>query len=154
MEITFADIISIATMLLGGGGIGYFLSWRYNRRKEAAEAGQAETTAAKEMQDMYQQLIDDVKRDRDEQKAYIIELKDDRQHLREERDDLRNRLDQLEELVRRLQRDVARNGRMVESMRPLLCGKRGCKERVLVTFDDVLETEVKAKTRRQKNEEQ
>ena len=147
MEITFADIVSAITMLLGGGGIGWFLTYKYAVQKEAAGA-------AKEMQDMYQELIDDVKNDRNEQKAYIIELKDDRQHLREERDDLRNRIDQLEELVRRLQRDVARNGRMVESMRPLLCGKRGCKERVLVTFGDVLETEVKAKARRQKNEEQ
>jgi len=136
MEVTFGDIISILTLLLGGGGLGYFVSWKYNRRKEAAEAGQAETTAAKEMQDMYQQLIDDVKKDRDEQKAYIVELKDDRQHLREERDDLRNRLEQVEEMVRNLQRDVARNGRMVEAMRPMLCGRRGCKERVLVTFDD------------------
>lgn len=65
--------------MLGGGGLGYFFSWRYNRRKEKAEVEQAETTAAKEMQDMYQQLIEDVKRDRDEQKAYIVELKEDRQ---------------------------------------------------------------------------
>ena len=143
MEVTFGDIINILSLLLGGGGIGYFLSWKYNRRKEAAEAGQAETTAAKEMQDMYQQLIDDVKKDRDEQKAYIIELKEDRQHLREERDDLRNRLEMLEGLVRGLQRDVARNGRMVEAMRPLLCGRRNCKNREMVTFED--DVDVKGK---------
>ena len=95
IEVTFADIISVISLLLGGGGIGYFFSWRYNRRKEKAEVEQAETTAAKEMQDMYQQLIEDVKRDRDEQKTYIVELKEDRQHLRQERDDLRTRLEQV-----------------------------------------------------------
>ena len=76
MEVIFADIISVISLLLGGGGLGYFFSWRYNRRKEKAEVEQAETTAAKEMKDMYQQLIEDVKRDRDEQKAYIVEQSD------------------------------------------------------------------------------
>lgn len=50
MEITFADIFNVVSLLLGGGGLGYFFSWRYNRRKEKAEVEQAETTAAKEMQ--------------------------------------------------------------------------------------------------------
>lgn len=150
MEITFADIISAITLLLGGGGVGCLLSWRYNRRKEAAEAGQAETTAAKEMQDMYQQLIEDVKRDRDEQKAYIVELKEDRQHLRQERDDLRTRLEQVEEMVHSLQIAVARNGRMVEAMRPMLCGRRGCKDRVAVTFEG---EEMQAKQRRSRKDE-
>lgn len=150
MEVTFGDIISVISLLLGGGGLGFFFSWRYNRRKEKAEAEQAETTAAKEMQDMYQQLIDDVKKDRDEQKAYIVELKDDRQHLRQERDDLRKRLEQVEEMVHNLQIAVARNGRMVEAMRPLLCGRRGCKDRVAVTFEG---EEMQAKQRRSRKDE-
>ena len=86
---TFINIAS----LLGGGGIGGFLTWKYTRRTKEAEAEQAETTAAKEVQDVYQQLINDVKADREEQKTYISELKEDRRHLREERDDLRNRQD-------------------------------------------------------------
>lgn len=150
MEITFADIISVISLLLGGGGVGYLLSWRYNRRKEKAEVEQAETTAAKEMQDMYQQLIEDVKRDRDEQKTYIVELKEDRQHLRQERDDLRTRLEQVEEMVHSLQIAVARNGRMVEAMRPMLCGRRGCKDRVAVTFEG---DEMQAKQRRSRKDE-
>ena len=77
-----------------------------------------------------------MKKDRDEQKSYIQELKDDRQHLREDRDDLRRRQDGLEETVRSLQRDVARNGRMVECMRPFLCGQIRCKDRTGVTIDD------------------
>lgn len=150
MEITFADIFNVVSLLLGGGGLGYFFSWRYNRRKEKAEVEQAETTAAKEMQDMYQQLIEDVKRDRDEQKAYIVELKEDRQHLRQERDDLRTRLEQVEEMVHSLQIAVARNGRMVEVMRPMLCGRRGCKDRVDVTFEG---EEMQAKQRRSRKDE-
>jgi predicted RNase H-like nuclease (RuvC/YqgF family) len=134
MELSISDIISIMGLLLGGGSIGGFFTWRYAQRKERAEAEISETTATKEVQDVYQQLIADVKTDRDEQKAYIQELKDDRRHLRAERDDLRDRIDKTEETVRNLQRDVARNGRMVESLRPFLCGFLGCQDRQPVTI--------------------
>ena len=38
------------------------------------------------------------------------------------RDDLRKRQDELEEAVRKLKSDVDRTNRLVETMRPLLCG--------------------------------
>lgn len=136
MELSITDIISIITLILGGGGAGVFFTWRYSNRKEKAEAESAEMAAAKEMQDMYQQLIDDIKTDRNEQKAYIQELKEDRHHLREERDDLRKRQDALEESVRQLKCDVARNGRMVEAMRPFLCGRKSCPDRMPVTVSE------------------
>lgn len=142
MEISIDTLIALAGLLLGGGG-GAFFTWRFQRQKAKAEAKEAEAqaagadaTAAKELQDVYQQLITDIKTDRDEQKAYIQELKEDRRHLREDRDDLRKRQDELEEQVRGLQRDVARNGRMVECMRPFLCGRQGCPDRVPVTISD------------------
>ena len=134
MEFTISDIISIVSLLAGGGGMGWWFTWRYSRRKEKAEAKSAEADAAKELQDVYQQLINDIKADRDEQKAYIQELKEDRRHLREDRDDLRKRQDELEETVRNLQKDVDRNGRIVECMRPFLCGREGCMLRVPVTI--------------------
>ena len=104
---------------------------------------QAENTATKEVQDVYQQLIADVKADRNEQRTYIEELKSDRQHLRQERDELRDRIDKTDETVRDLQREVARNGRMVEGMRPFICGRIGCEDRkpVIISADG----EVKAK---------
>jgi len=135
MEISVDTLISIATLLLGGGG-GAFFTWRYQRQRAKAEAMDSEATATEKVQDVYQQLITDIKADRDEQKAYIQELKEDRRHLREDRDDLRKRQDQLEEQVRTLQKEVARNGRMVECMRPLLCGRRMCPDRVPVTISD------------------
>lgn len=140
MEITLESIIGIAGLLLGGGCGGFF-TWRWQRKKAKAEANTAEADAAKELQDVYQQLIADIKTDRDEQKAYIQELKEDRRHLREDRDDLRKRQDVLEEQVRGLQRDVARNGRMVECMRPWLCGRDGCAIRVPVTVSAAGEIE-------------
>jgi len=134
MEITISDIISILTLLLGGGGIGVFFTWQYSKRKEKAEAEQAETTAAKEMQDMYQQLIEDVKKDRQDQREYIEELKSDRDHYREERNSLRERLDQTDEKIRELEGIVARYGRQLAAMRPLMCANMGCTMRQIVPF--------------------
>ena len=75
MEITIDTLISVASLLIGGGG-GAFFTWRWQRKKAKAEAVTAEADAAKELQDVYQQLINDIKTDRDEQKAYINELKE------------------------------------------------------------------------------
>lgn len=139
MEINIDTIIAILGLFIGGGS-GAFFTWRYQRKKAKAEAVTAEADAAKELQDVYQQLITDIKTDRDEQKAYINELKEDRNHLRKDRDDLRKRQDELEQQVRSLQKDVARNGRMVECMRPFLCGKSGCKDRVPVNISNEMDT--------------
>ena len=139
MEINIDTIIAILGLFIGGGS-GALFTWRYQRKKAKAEAVTAEADAAKELQDVYQQLITDIKTDRDEQKAYINELKEDRNHLRKDRDDLRKRQDELEQQVRSLQKDVARNGRMVECMRPFLCGKSVCKDRMPVNISNEMDT--------------
>ena len=154
MEITIDNIIAIVTLLLGGGG-GAFFTWRYQRKKAQSEAKTAEAEAekakfeamqanaqlTKEIQDSYQQLTADLKANletqqqyNEEQKQYIKELKEDRRHLREERDDLRRRQDKTDENVRDLQMKVARYGRILECMRPFLCGRDGCAIRVPVTI--------------------
>ena len=73
MEITLDTIIALLGLFIGGGG-GAFFTWRWQRKKAKAEAKTAEADAAKELQDVYQQLGQDIKTDRDEQKAYIQEL--------------------------------------------------------------------------------
>lgn len=154
MEISLEAIISVIGLFIGGSG-GAFFTWRYQKKKAAAEAKiaeaeaekakmeatQANTQLIKDIQSSYQQLAEDLKHNLDtqqeyneEQKTYIRELKEDRQHLREERDELRNRLDKCDEDIRDLKRDVARNGRMVDCMRPFLCGREGCELRVPVTI--------------------
>ena len=136
MEQILTIIISVLTAVGGWEAIRYFLNRRAEKRKAEAEAESAETAATKEVQDVYQQLIADVKADREEQRQYIMELKEDRKHLRDERDELLARIDKTDDTVRQLQRDVARNGRMVESMRPFMCGDLTCKKRKLVTIEE------------------
>lgn len=137
MELNLEIIASVIGLLLGGGGLGGIITWKYARMKERGEARQAENQATKELQDIYQQLIADIKTDRDEQKSYINELKSDRNNLRHDRDELRERQEKMEAEVAGLKRDVARHGRLVDSMRPLLCGCMDCKDRLPVNLSDV-----------------
>lgn len=149
--------MSAIGLIFGGSGIGALIGWRYQKKKAKAEAKQAEAEAerakyeamqanaqlTKEIQDSYQQLTADLKANletqqqyNDEQKQYIAELKEDRRHLREERDDLRKRQDKTDENVRDLQMKVARYGRILECMRPFLCGRDGCAIRVPVAISE------------------
>ena len=118
------------------------------------EAMQANAQLIKEIQASYQQMTVDLKTNldtqqeyNDEQKQYIQELKEDRSHLRQERDDQRIQIERLtrtmsewknesDEKIRNLQIQVARNGRQIECMRPLLCGREGCAIRVPVTISE------------------
>lgn len=121
MEFSLDTLIAILGLFIGGGG-GAFFTWRWQRAKAKAEAESAEATAAKEMQDMYQQLIQDVKSDRADQRTYIDELKADRNHYKEERNMMRDRLDKMDDSIRNLQREV-------DAMRPFVCTIPNCPKR-------------------------
>lgn len=134
MEITLEAIISIVGLLAGGTGIGGFFVWKYTKRKAQAEAKQAEAEAAKaeaeaatEKQNYYQQIIDDVAKDRD--------------YYKQERDEYRMTIKRYDERINHLERAVARNGRMVEAMRPFLCGDMKCQRRILVAKLEGVEIE-------------
>ena len=127
MEI-FDSVTNILSLLFGGSLIS-IVTWKFARRKadaEAkkaeAEAKQAEAEAAKEKQDYYQQMMDDLAKDRD--------------YYKTERNELRSRLDLMEERMRELQTQVARNGRIVESLRPLICTDLKCQNRQRGTITD------------------
>jgi len=128
MEITLEAIISFIGLFVGGGA-GAFFTWRYQSKKAKAEAESAEVDAAKELQDMYQQMLADAKTDREDRKAQIEELRHERDHYKQDRNELRERLDETDAKIRDLQREVARNGRQIEMMRPLICTDLSCKLR-------------------------
>ena len=135
MEITVDTIIAILGLFIGGGG-GAFFTWRWQRKKAKAEAENAEIDAAKELQDMYQQMLADAKTDREDRKAQIDELRQERDHYKNDRNELRDRLDATDEKIRSLEHTVARNGRQIEAMRPFLCYASGCRKRQLVELLD------------------
>lgn len=125
---SFTNILS----LIFGGSLISIVTWRFARQKAAAEAKQAEAAAKqaeaeaekakaeaiKERQDYYQQMADDIAKDRD--------------YYKQERDEYRMTIKRYDERINHLERAVARNGRMVEAMRPFLCGDMKCQRRILV----------------------
>ena len=146
MEITLDAIISLAGLLLGGGG-GAFFTWRYLRRKAKAEAVTAEVDAAKDMQDMYQQMLEDAKRDREDRREQVEELRADRDHYKSERNELREKMEKLTKSFMdwrveadndrsKMKMDIAKLGRKVETMVPFMCVNLQCKDRVHVVLAD------------------
>lgn len=132
MEITLDSIIGILGLLFGGGALGGIFTWRWQRKKAKAEAQTEEVNMAKAVQDTYQQMLEDKQKEVEDNHRLIAELREDRDHYKQGYIEMRNRQDKTEEMVRALQREVARNGRMVESMRPFLCYDTKCKKRVRV----------------------
>ena len=119
MEITFDTLINVLSLLLGGGG-GAFFVWRWQRKKAQAEAN-------KEEQDYYQQMMKDIAADRD--------------YYKQERNDYRQTIKSYDERIDDLERKVARNGRIVESLRPFICTDLKCKLRHRAVISDNGEVE-------------
>ena len=145
MEFTY--IIELAGIVLGGGGlIGFgvgFATFKWMTLKAKSEAKTAEAEADIRRQDYYQEIIDDMEKDRvrmknirDEQEAYIAEIKADRKRLHEEKEALRienseyrKKILELEERQREQGDKIARLGRMYQALQPLVCSNIGCKDR-------------------------
>ena len=137
---------NILSLLLGGSG-GAIFTWYWQRRKAKAEANQAEVSAAKEMQDMYQQMIADKNDEVADKNRIIGELRDDRDRYKRKSDELSDKLDKLthsvsewkndaDERIRSLQAQVARNGRQIACLRPMLCGRADCAIRIPMTITE------------------
>ena len=146
MEITIDTILNVVGWLFGGGALGGLLTWRFTRRKAKAEALEAEAEAEQkkaeaeqERQNYYQQIIDDIAKDRD--------------YYKNERNELRGRLDSMAETIRVLQTEVAKNGRKLDCLRPFLCGRTGCKDRICVEMTDEGEVTTKNEGLTIKNEQ-
>ena len=151
MELSISDIITIAGWLLGGGSIGGVLTWRWTRRKEKAEAQIAEVNMAKEVQNTYQEMLRSKQEEVSDKMRIITELRQDRDHFRQDRNELRKRIDENDEKLRDLQAQVARNGRQIGCMLPMLCGRAACPDRINVTVS--ADGEVKPKRSRRSSEE-
>lgn len=147
MDITFSDIVNIATLLLGGTGLGAFFTWRFVRREAKAKAQAAEVNMAQQVQDTYQEMLEDKNKEVEDNHRLINELREDRDHYKQGYKDMRDALDKLgkefrefrnqtEEERSLMKRDIARNGRQVECMRALLCGRSGCLQRVYVQISE------------------
>ena len=162
MEITLEAIISLIGIIVGGGSIGGFLFWKQTKKRAIAEAKQAEAEAklkeaeaksaevdmAQKVQDTYQQILDDKQKEVEDNHRLIAELREDRDHYKQGYVEVRDQLDKLQKEFRefrnetederaQMKRDIARNGRQLECMRPFLCGREDCALRTPVTISQV-----------------
>lgn len=149
MEITLEAIISLIGLFLSGGS-GAFFTWRWMNRKAKAEAKEKEAEAksaevdmAQKVQDTYQQMLEDKQKEVEDNHRLISELREDRDHYKQGYIEFRDQLDTLSKEFRefrnttedersKMKRDIARNGRQLECLRPFLCGREGCAIRVPV----------------------
>ena len=146
MEITLDSIISILGLFIGGGG-GAFFMWRYQRKKAKAEAETAEVDTVKSMQEAYDKMFQQVNNYLDDATKKVEGLRQERDHYKAERDDTREQFDKFnknvmewkrntDNTIDELRRQVARNGRQLEAMRPFMCGDLTCKFRQRVTISE------------------
>lgn len=144
MELT--EILTTAILsVCGGGGIGCLLTIKYTRMQARGEARNAENEATKSVQDIYQELIADIQKDREDQKAYISTLKEDRDHLRKDRDVLRKENENmrkaaanLQSEIQKVKEEVSRQGRKLELTTPFICTKaQHCKHRIGASIHEI-----------------
>ena len=151
MEITLDTIVGILGLFLSGGA-GAFFTWKWQRAKAKAEAKEKEAEAksaevdmAQKVQDTYQEILDDKQKEVDDNHRLIAELREDRDHYKRGYLEFRDELDKLskefrdfrnstEEERAQMKRDIARNGRQLECIRPLLCGREDCAIRIPMTI--------------------
>jgi uncharacterized protein HemX len=147
MEITLETIISGLAWLFGGSGLGWFITWRWQKAKAKAEAEQAEAEAkqaeaeakqkeiemAQKVQDTYQEMLEDKNKEVEDNHRLIAELREDRDHYKQGYMEMRDEVEKLskdfyefkrdtEAERQKMKRDIARNTRIAESSRPFMCG--------------------------------
>ena len=171
-------IIELAGVIIGTNSITGLLvgllTIRYRRRKEEGESHAAIYEGMKVEQDTYQQMIGDIRDAYNGQLEYISVLTKERKDLLEERsvllkkiDELRNEMEkehkahdeerrmlrneldrQREEIIKNGDK-VARLGRIVGAMKPMLCSRGECKTReqdiISLISDMSFETETENK---------
>ena len=168
MDITLESIIGILGLFIGGGG-GAFFTWRWQRvkakaeaKEKEAEAKSAEVDMAQKVQDTYQQILDDKQKEVEDNHRLIAELREDRDHYKQGYIEFRDQLDKLQKEFRtfrneteeqraQMKRDIARNGRQLECLRPFLCGREDCALRVPVTISEDGEVKTKRPTKKAAN---
>ena len=141
-------MINLLGLILGGGS-GAFFTWRYMKKKAKAEAESAEVDMAQKVQDTYQQMLKDKDEEMEDKKKIINELREERDHFKNDRNELRERVSKMETNILDMKREIARNGRKLEALRPFICARQGCHDRILAQVS----ADGEVKPRKQKNHE-
>ena len=141
MELTFDSITTALSLIMGPVGIGFFLTWRWQKAKaqadaekakaeakqQEAEAKSAEVEIAQKVQETYERMMQSKQEEVEDKNRIILELREERDHFHRDRDEMRAQ-------VESLSLSVARLGRKVDILGPFVCGDLQCKLRKFVTI--------------------
>ena len=126
MQTLVDNLAILLPILLGSGDLGALVTWKYQGKKASAEA-------MKEVQDVYQQTIADLKEEKERIKTDAIA---EREELKKEIANLKERLDKQEEEGTRIKEQIQRNLRIVRGLLPITCTNTECKKRQLAALQD------------------
>ena len=98
-------IITAIITALCTGGLTWLFTLRYTRKQADAD----------------QELIEDMKNDRKELKQRI--------------DDVESQYRELQQKCNEMEKDIRQNARVMDIMKPFLCGVKNCLNRKSITFD-------------------
>lgn len=115
------SIIMTLVTAISTGGLTWLFTLRYTRK-------QAQADAMKSVQEVYQELITDMKKDRQELKASNEELK-------KRIDDVDNQYKEVLRKCNEMERAIKKNARIMDTMEPFLCGVKNCPHRQKITFE-------------------
>lgn len=147
MEITLEAIISFIGLFVGGGA-GAFFTWRYQKKKAKAEAETAEIDAAKEMQGLYKQMLNDANEYLEDARSKVDGLRQERDHYKTELDDQRKEVEKLTKFYyelktesanerSKLRIDISRLEGQIRAIIPLTCTVPDCKLRQMLVIEDM-----------------
>ena len=106
-------ITSTIALLLGGG---WFVTYKAHKREKEGEATQAEASGWQKQQEVYQTTIADLKETCDYIRKDRDLLRQENEQLRQENTQLRNKIQNLEDQMQDLKKDIARQGRRIETI--------------------------------------
>lgn len=155
MEITLEAIISLVGLFVGGGG-GAFFMWKWQRRKAKAEAQVAEIDAAKDLQSLYKQMLNDANEYLEDARNNVDGLRQERDHYKQDCDELRDKVEKLTKMYYELKTEgekeraqlrvsIATLQSQLNGIIGLTCTVQDCKLRQIITFDESKKRNAKAK---------
>ena len=159
MEITLEAIISFIGLFVGGGA-GAFFTWRYQKKKAKAEAESAEIDAAKEMQGLYKQMLNDANEYLEDARNKVDGLRQERDHYKQDRDELREKVEKLTKMFYELKTDsekersqlrvdISKLQSQLKGILPLTCTVPDCKLRQVIVLEDL--PDIKRQRKQQKD---
>jgi septal ring factor EnvC (AmiA/AmiB activator) len=146
MEITLESIISFIGLFVGGGA-GAFFTWRYQKKKAKAEAESAEIDAAKEMQSLYKQMLNDANEYLTDARDKVDGLRQERDRYKQDNEELRQKVDKLTKMFYELKTEgekersqlrvsISTLQSQLKGIIGLTCSVQDCKLRQVISFGD------------------